>query len=410
MRRFVIFEDESADNFNPLVYFRPVYDLRCGIFTLREKNERAFNARFDLHVRKFLEQVVAEKNPGVRINNFDADEIVFINGRALFDARSVKEIVRTDEETLFVSKGVIVAAILKKNNFERITEHSHALDFSELKGKISEKRIEVKLFNYVWDLIYANGEEIKNDAVYFDASENVRFEGAHFIGSEKIYIGKDVTIYPTVVLDASQGPVIIDDGAIVMAQSVIQGPVYVGKNSIIKIGAKIYHDTTVGEVCKVGGEVENAIFQSYSNKQHDGFLGHAYLGEWVNLGASTNNSDLKNNYAKISVKLNGRTIDTGLQFLGLIMGDHSKTAIGTLFNTGTVVGVSSNIFGAGFPPRAIPSFAWGGSDFIKEYKLEKALEVAEIVMSRRNKILTPALRKLFADIFEYTAYERKRYK
>jgi UDP-N-acetylglucosamine diphosphorylase/glucosamine-1-phosphate N-acetyltransferase len=195
-----------------------------------------------------------------------------------------------------------------------------------------------------------------------------------------------------------------------MSQSVIQGPAYIGKNSIVKIGAKIYHETTVGEVCKVGGEIENAIFQSYSNKQHDGFLGHAYLGRWVNLGAATNNSDLKNNYAKISVKHNGRVVDTGLQFLGLIMGDHSKTAIGTLFNTGTIVGVSSNIFGAGFQPRAIPSFAWGGSEFIKEYKLEKALEVAEIVMSRRNKKLTDAMKTLFSDVFKFTEHERKRLK
>jgi UDP-N-acetylglucosamine diphosphorylase/glucosamine-1-phosphate N-acetyltransferase len=413
MKKFVIFEDERVDNFNPLVYFRPVYELRCGVFTLREKAERAFGVTFDLHARKFLEAVLREEFHGRMINEFAADEIVFVNGRAVFDEQTAQEIFGTEEETLFVADDVIVAAKLNKGNYEKVVEYGHVLDFSSFADKFPVKKIEAKVFNYVWDLIYANGEEIVKDSKYFEGQgewiyENYRNVG--YIGFEKIYVGKNVAIYPNVVIDASHGPVVIDDGVTVMSQSVIQGPAYIGKNSIVKIGAKIYHETTVGEVCKVGGEIENAIFQSYSNKQHDGFLGHAYLGRWVNLGAATNNSDLKNNYAKISVKHNGRVVDTGLQFLGLIMGDHSKTAIGTLFNTGTIVGVSSNIFGAGFQPRAIPSFAWGGSEFIKEYKLEKALEVAEIVMSRRNKKLTDAMKTLFSDVFKFTEHERKRLK
>ncbi len=413
MRRFVIFEDEKADNFNPLVYFRPVYELRCGIFTLREKLERVFNVRFDLHARKFLENVLAENFRDRKINAFDADEIVFVNGRAMLDEKTARVIADASDEMLFVKGDEIVAAKLNKRTYEKITEFGYTLDFTTLRKTLPEKETDAKLFNYVWDLIYANGEEIVRDAEFFEGAgfwTHTNYRHVNYIGYEKIYVGKNVRIDPCVVLDASNGPVIIDDDATIMSHSVIQGPVYIGKKSVVKAGAKIYHDTTVGETCKVGGEIENAIFQSYSNKQHDGFLGHAYLGEWVNLGASTNNSDLKNNYAKISVKHNGRTIDTGLQFLGLIMGDHSKTAIGTLFNTGTIVGVSSNIFGAGFPPRAIPSFAWGGSDFIKEYKLEKSLEVAEIVMKRRDKNLSDAMRKLFADVFEITAGERKRLK
>ncbi|MDZ7763050.1 MAG: hypothetical protein U5K00_01300 [Melioribacteraceae bacterium] len=181
------------------------------------------------------------------------------------------------------------------------------------------------------------------------------------------------------VLDASEGPIFIDDDAQIFPNSYIVGPVYIGKKSLVKANTQIYHDTTIGPVCKVGGEIENSIIHSYSNKQHEGFLGHAYLGSWINIGASSNNSDLKNDYGKIKVLLNGNEIDTGLQFVGLIMGDHSKCAINSAFNTGTIVGVSCNIYGAGFPDRYIPSFSWGGSEGFREYHLRKAVEVAKIV-------------------------------
>ena len=414
MRQSVIFEDATASNFNPLVYFRPVYDLRVGIFTFREKAEKLFDVKFDLHSRDFLTDFMREENPDVKVNEYYGDEILFVNGRAIFTREAAGEIKSEKNEKLFVSENTIVAALLKKETYFDFVHSKAELDFSELRRKIEETEIDAKVHSYIWDLIYNNGTEIENDAKYFfnrrNNSINKDYDGVWFIEKEKIFIGENVKIAPTVVIDASDGTVIIDDDAEIMPQSVIQGPAYIGKKSVVKIGAKIYHETTIGEVSKVGGEIENSIFHSYSNKQHDGFLGHAYLGQWVNLGAATNNSDLKNNYAKISVKHNGKIIDTGLQFLGLIMGDHSKTAIGTLFNTGTIVGVSSNIFGAGFPHRAIPSFAWGGADFIKEYKLEKALEVADIVMQRRNKKLTDALKKVFTDVFEMTNHERIPYK
>ena len=414
MRQYVIFEDETVSNFNPLVYFRPVYDLRVGIFTFREKAERLFDIKFDLHSRDFLTDLLREENPEIKVNEYYGDEILFVNGRSIFTQETVDKIKSEKNEKLFVNENTIVAALLKKETYLDFIQNKTGISFLELRGKVNETEIDVEVYSYIWNLIYANGKEIENDAKYFfdkrNNSINKNNEGVWFIEKKKIFIGENVKIAPTVVIDASDGVVIIDDDAEIMPQSVIQGPTYIGKNSVVKIGAKIYHETTIGEISKVGGEIENSILHSYSNKQHDGFLGHAYLGQWVNLGAATNNSDLKNNYAKISVKHNGKTIDTGLQFLGLIMGDHSKTAIGTLFNTGTIVGVSSNIFGAGFPPRAIPSFAWGGADFIKEYKLEKALEVADIVMERRNKKLTDALKKVFTDVFEMTNHERAPFK
>ena len=206
----------------------------------------------------------------------------------------------------------------------------------------------------------------------------------HIIKKENVFVGKNVTIKPGVVLDATGGPIIIADNAFIYPNAVIEGPVYIGESSKIKSGATIYENVTIGNVCKVGGEVEESIFMDYSNKQHAGFIGHAYVGSWVNLGADTNNSDLKNNYSKIRIKLSNKEIDSGSQFLGLMIGDHSKSSINTMFNTGTVVGFSSNIFGIGFPEKYVPSFTWGGDKSSTVYDLNKAMETAKIVMNRRK--------------------------
>ncbi len=415
MKQICIYEDEKVSNFNPLVYLRPIYELRCGIFTLREKIEKRLNGLSPiLHTRKFMEDFLREENTEYRVNDFNYEKILFLNGRTLFHDNFYSDIENIEEERMFLINGKIAAAYLSQTSFGEIVKSNHALDFNELLHKIPSSEIEGKMFEYPWELVYANGAEIVNDYSRFfslDNSADVNtLPGVFTVGGNNIYIGNNCNIMPTVVLDASHGPIVIDDEVEIMPQSTILGPVYIGKKSKIKIGAKIYHDTTIGEICKVGGEVENSIIHSFSNKQHDGFLGHSYLGQWVNLGAGTNNSDLKNNYGEITVKINRRPVKTGLQFVGLIMGDHSKSAIGTQFNTGTVVGISSNIFGQGFPPRYIPSFSWGGAEFLKEYKLEKSLEVAELVMGRREQELTPTLKRLFQNIFDLTENERASFK
>jgi UDP-N-acetylglucosamine diphosphorylase/glucosamine-1-phosphate N-acetyltransferase len=202
---------------------------------------------------------------------------------------------------------------------------------------------------------------------------------------------------PGVTINAEHGPVWLDQDATVMPHAVLEGPLYLGKNSIIKTGAKIWENTTIGPMCKVGGDVEESIILAYSNKQHEGFLGHAYLAEWINIGADTNNSDLKNNYGEITVFLNGYPVNTGKQFLGLIMGDHSKTAINTMLNTGTIVGVNCNVFGSGFPPKFIPSYSWGGEIGLREYQFEKAIETARSAMKRRQRDFTEKDLRLFEE-------------
>jgi UDP-N-acetylglucosamine diphosphorylase/glucosamine-1-phosphate N-acetyltransferase len=224
---------------------------------------------------------------------------------------------------------------------------------------------------------------------------------------KNIYIAAGAKIKPGVVLDAEDGPIYIDEGATIMANASLQGPLFVGAKSAIKMGAKIYEGTSIGEVCKIGGEVEESIIHSYSNKQHEGFIGHSYLGQWVNIGADSNNSDLKNNYSTVKVYVNGEMVDSGSLFVGLTMGDHSKCGINTMFNTGTVVGVMSNVFGAGYPDKFIPSFTWGGIESMATYEIDKALEVARRVMARRKMALSAAQEKMLRRVFEMTVSERK---
>ncbi len=409
-----IFEDEGFQNFLPLIYMRPVYDLRCGILTLREKIAARFsNHNLILHTRNYLKEFVQEQNPKTLVNQFDDPNILFVNGRLMIDKDSVNQIKKLKENSiLFADDGSVIAANLSGDNLEKLIKSENEFLPFHILENIQRVESKLELIKYPWKLVNANGAEIVND---FDLIvkkvqkiEARKFPSVEFKNKKKIFIPKDTVIDPFVFLDASEGPIYIGKNVRIMSQTYIQGPVNIGDDSIIKSGASIYHNTSIGEVCRVGGEVESSIIHSYSNKQHEGFLGHSYLGSWINIGASTNNSDLKNNYENISVLLNGKPVDTGSKFVGLIMGDHSKTAINTMFNTGTIVGVACNIFGSGFPPRYIPSFCWGGSDFLKTNDLNKSLETAKIVLHRRDKNLTLNGENLLRTVFDLTAEERLR--
>lgn len=413
-KKICLFEDAGTENFLPLTYTRPVYELLFGISTLREKIISYFpQSPIILHTRKFLEAHLKEMNPALSVNNFTGNEILFINGRLLINKTISDEIKKlTPNSSLVDSDGVILAACMSGDKIASLNNDTgDYIDFSGL----DEKRIDLRtgnLLKYPWDLISSNEDEIENDFKRLTKlrrkSSPRRFSNVVFNNRKNIFISKNCSIDPFVYLDASTGPIYIDENVQIMSHCFIQGPAYIGKNSTVKNGAVIYHGTSIGEMCKVGGEIENSIIHSFSNKQHGGFLGHAYLGSWINFGADTNNSDLKNNYENISVLLNGKPVNTGLQFLGLIMGDHSKTAINTMFNTGTIVGVSCNIFGSGFPPRYIPSFSWGGSDFLRTYDLSKSLDVAKIVYGRRGKFFAETDEKVLTDVFEMTRNERGR--
>jgi UDP-N-acetylglucosamine diphosphorylase/glucosamine-1-phosphate N-acetyltransferase len=263
---------------------------------------------------------------------------------------------------------------------------------------------EARLLSFIWQLIEQNPAVIADDFKKLpfrgQSEESVVYPGVHMIGDENIVIGEGAVVKPGVILDASEGPIAIDDGAVVMPNASIVGPVSIGARSIVKTGAKILDGTSIGEVCKIGGEVDSTIFGNYTNKQHDGFIGHSYLGEWVNIGAASNNSDLKNNYSYVRMWCAGSIKETGRQFLGTIIGDHTKTGINTLFNTGTVIGFNCNVYSSEMPPKFVPSFSWGHGEAIIEYDLTKAMQTAEIVMERRKIKFGSEYKALFKKIHE----------
>ena len=399
-----IFEDTGYRKLFPLTLTRPVYELRCGITSLREKIVREYSGtRVSLQCRDYLSQVLSNEicaascGKDYKINEIEGEACLFINGKALA-GRGLKEKIPVEgEDKIYLSKeGELVAArvsgklleALKSKLFKECCAKDYiSRDDFEL---TNEEIVDVELIRYPWDLIFHNSKEIETD--FFSICKKGSILGAvhnraTLIDPQRIFIGSHAEVKPGAVLDAEEGPIYIGDGATIFPNATIIGPAFVGDGSKIKVGAKIYEGTSIGEVSKVGGEVEETIIHSYSNKQHDGFLGHSYIGSWINLGADTNNSDLKNNYKTVKVYIDGELVDSGSPFVGLFMGDHSKSGINTMFNTGTVVGVACNVYGANFPPQFIPSFSWGTTNMV-EHNFEKAIETAHIVMGRRKVEMT----------------------
>ena len=418
-----LFEDFSISTLLPLAHVQADFDLRSGIFTLRERLGMYFAGEdVQLFTRMRLAEVMAERS-GLVVNR-EGQADLFISGSALLRPTLVHQLRESrGENRLFVHGQRIVAATVADEALrtqlygwlregllrEELVHHPHgSVDLA----RFSAERVDVEEapFTYPWDLLSANTRLLLDDTAFFplgtvDGSARVA-SSAELVSPGAVHIGAGASIGAGVVLDATDGPVIIDNEAVVMPQALVMGPAYIGRASRIKAGAKIYEGSSIGPVCKVGGEVEESIVHSYANKQHDGFVGHSYLASWTNLGADTNTSDLKNNYSRIRATLEGREYDTGLSFLGSVLADHCKSGINTMFNTGTVAGVGCNLFGGGFPPKSLPSFSWGGADGLEEYDFDRFAGTAAAVMGRREKTLTDAERRLLHDVFVHTADQR----
>jgi UDP-N-acetylglucosamine diphosphorylase/glucosamine-1-phosphate N-acetyltransferase len=412
-----LFETSDYKNLLPLVYYRPVYDLKCGLITLREKAELHYNGKpFSFYCREYLTDIFRQKNPGAHVNVIEGSNCLFINGQIVVDNDFVSQVSLNGEDTLYYTGSTIVALKLSGKNLELVNDKSPDHFVMSNFAHLNQVNVSVKLISYPWELVNINGGEIASDFLLLkpqDVKDNIKgtvYDGAMLVNKDDIVILEGSKIKPGVVLDAEAGPIYIGKNVTILPNAVIEGPACIGNNSIIKACSKLYENSSIGPFCKVGGEIEASIIHSYSNKQHDGFLGHSYLGSWVNLGANTNNSDLKNNYSTIRMIINGVEIDTGSMFNGAIIGDHSKTAIGTLLNTGTIIGVSSNIFGAGFPKKFIPSFVWGGIESKSIFDLQKSIETAKRAMIRRGVEMTAADEKLFKTVFELTEQERNNLK
>ncbi len=407
-----IFEDGQYANLLPLAALRPVWDLRCGILTLGQKIEHSWpGSKVRLACRSYLAPLMQEEHPDRPLNAPATGSCLFVNGRVLANAVLARHIIPEGPDTVFVHNHTIVAVRASEQTLRGLGTDADGLP--DLAALTALPRVDVActLIRYPWDLVNANGGAITDDAALIAGNaphlEGVKlYDGAHLVNPGAITVGRGSIIKPGAVLDAEKGPIVIGANVRIFPNAVIEGPAFVGGGSLIKIGAKIYENTSIGPMCKVGGEVEGSILHGFANKQHDGFLGHAYLCPWVNLGADTNNSDLKNNYGSVRVTINGTEVDSGSLFAGVIMGDHAKSAINTMFNTGTVVGVGSNVFGAGFPPKYIPAFSWGGAEGIETYAIDKCIDVARKVMLRRNQTLTSAGEALLRHVFTLTQDER----
>ena len=380
----LILFDNNRENYYPLSFTRPIAEFRIGILTIKEKWEKYYKS-----VSVKTEDYLAVKFPMKQTK-----DNLWVSGKILPTKTLITEIESLRVGEILEKKGVIIAfrsAIFDPNKLNKITTN-----------------IEIYSVENIWDIFNDNDREIKNDFSLLTTGRK-----SQSLSKNNSLIGKDIFIEKGAkvsfsILNAESGPIYIGKNAEVMEGSIIRGPFAMGESAVLKMGAKIYGATTLGPFCKVGGEVSNSVFFGYSSKAHDGFLGNSVIGEWCNLGADTNNSNLKNNYAHVKLwnYTTERFKNTELQFCGLIMGDHSKCGINTMFNTGTVVGVSANIFGSGFPRNSIPSFNWGGATGFSIFKLQKAFEVAEKVFERRELVFDKVEQAIFTNVYNMT----KRYR
>ena len=414
-----LFEDDQVGHLLPLVHTRGVYDLRLGIRTLLETTREAFGTpQTLLHARPFVAAVTAQEND-LLVNRIpDGLDVLFVNGRYVAEEGPLLERLRRaaakgEPARVFVQDDTLVAAWVP-GAASRYVEGA-AVTRATFEGLPEETVEGGRLIGRLWDLLDELEPALERDytlrtkgyQIYERPGVRI-MDGAILATGERIYTAPESTIRPGAILNAEDGPIYIDRGATISENAVLRGPIYVGPKAVINPNAAV-HGSAIGYWSKVGGEIHNTVFHSLSNKAHEGHLGDAYVGRWCNFGADTNNSNLKNDYGVVSLydAVEQDYVPSGRQLLGLVMGDHSKCGINTMFNTGTVVGVFCNIYGPDYQPRYIPSFSWGGgASGFSAYRLEKALSVAEAVMARRDAALTDADRDLLAHVFETTEADR----
>lgn len=373
----------------PFTFTRPVALIRIGILTIEEK------------YRHFLGEEVSYVTEGYLSERFPAaltDDNLLINATVLPDEDFIKASRSLEKGECITINDELLALRADEAGIKGF------LETGKTAGRRTYEGTPSRLLNS-WDIFSKNGEELKKDFSLITRGRKSQPvpEGNFVRNAENIFIEEGAKIF-NASLNAEDGPIYIGKDAEIMEGSLVRGPFSLGEHSTLKLGAKIYGPTTIGPHCKVGGEVNNSVFFGYANKAHDGFIGNAVIGEWCNIGADSNNSNLKNNYDEVKIwDFDKKSfVKTGLQFCGLFMGDHSKCGINTMFNTGTVVGVSANIFGAGFPRTYIPSFSWGGAAGFTTYALDKAVDTANRVLARRGLTLSEADKAILSHIFAGT--------
>lgn len=416
----LLFEDEGYRSLLPLTYTRTAAEIRCGIFTLRERLHARFGQQPTIIPRDYLADVLGAGRWPLRLLSRNVP-IMLVNSRLLditclesLANAPIGTIIVSDDNNTVAGSGTLVAArlspALASAVFADLLEQQGQRVLNELQRFGQTIAYRPRMLNFPWDIVEANAELISSDLPLLDpttfipAAHHPNATQWHMQAPERIFVHPNAQIESPVALDAREGPIVIG-AARIEPFSLIQGPVAIHDGALIS-GARVRAGTTIGPVCRIGGEIEATVFQAYSNKHHDGFFGHSYLGEWVNIGAMTTTSDLKNTYGSIKVTVEGYgQVDSGRLKLGCFLADHVKLGIGVHLNGGSVVGTGANIFGVHFAPKTIPPFTWGGERF-REYQIDRMIAVARKVMARRKVALSDAQAEVLRQTFHMTRSER----
>ena len=399
MLNIILFDTDARGHLLPLTATRPTGELRLGILSLREKWERYLRGSVSYITQEYLQQ----KYP-IHLE----DENLIISGNIVPDPALCRRLEQINLGEALLRNGELVAARLRESQIETLIEDE---EVGELHGTELEVDFPLVQINHLWDFSHLNAAALVADFRLLTAGRT-----SQTLSTSNQLVGPIQNLFleagakmECCILNVSAGPIYIGKDAEIMEGCMLRGPISIGDHALVKMGAKIYGPTTIGPGCRAGGEISRSILLANSNKGHDGFLGDSVLGEWCNLGADTNNSNLKNNYSEVKLwdYETERFERSGQQFVGLIMGDHAKCGINTMFNTGTVVGAFANIFGAGYPRNFIPDFSWGGADSgYRTYKIEEAFTTAATVMARRQIEFTDLDKVILRQVFELSAKYR----
>ena len=402
-----LFEDAAVAHLAPLALTRAASDLQAGARTLGERLADTFpHERLAVHARAAVRDVTAREHPDAARAEALAGPTLFVNSRWLAHDDETADLVRrlaragAPRAVVHDASGALLALVAPEPDPAWAQPDAFAPDL----GGVETETAPATMVSRLWHLLDDVSERIAEDLEALGGLGEILgtvMEGAHLVAPERIHVGSNATVRTGAVLDATDGPIRLEPGATVGENAVLRGPVWLGPGAAANPAARL-DATAAGERCKLGGEVHASLLHSFSSKGHDGYLGNSALGRWCNLGAATDTSNLKNDYGEVTQydAVAGDFVGTGRQFVGLVMGDHSKCSIHSMFNTGTVVGVFCNLYGAGFPPRHVPSFSWGGAGGLVPYRTDKAFRVAEAVMARRDRELTAAERTLLTRIAE----------
>ena len=395
MRKIYIYENKEALNLEPIALTRPVCDLRCGAYTFFERIKKFFpDADIELIVRDEMKQLTKEIYPDHVVNPETVEEALWIMANVFWSDADVKRISQKEYQ-FYYSEKVLTAAYLSKdvgNNWLKLRGPVQG----NMVACFPVTEIKSKVVKYLWDTIALIGEALENDKKDFQPKK-INRNDIHLINEDNMFVKSPDQISPGVVIDATDGPVIVAENVQINSHSLLRGPLYIGGGSIVQPQTFV-RNCIIGPVCKIGGEVSATIIQGYSNKSHFGFLGNAYIGQWVNFGAGTTNSNLKNNYTPVTISVNEQVIETGELFIGLFAGDYSTFAIGTTLNTGTNIGPGCNVVTSGFPPKRLKPFTWYLNGRQKRADEKMFLETAEAMQSRRGKTLSEAEKYILTNI------------